>query len=284
MAPVEIGAGSARQQTGDEAMQNVLEQHRTAAVYDQSFVPALFAQWGPVVTAAAGIRPGQRVLDVACGTGALTLAAAEAVGPEGALVGLDLNPEMLEVARRKSARIDWQEAPAEALPFPDAAFDAVVSQFGLMFFADRVAALREMWRVVRPGGRLAVAVFAAIEQAPGYAALVDVLDRLFGEAVGDGLRAPFVLGDAGRLQELAAAAGIGAARVTRHLGTVDFPSIEALVATERACVWTLGGMLDAGQFARLREAARPALEPFVTAEGRVRFELPALILEAERPR
>ena len=263
-------------------MDHVIEQHRPASVYDQSFVPALFAQWGPVVTAAAGIRPGQRVLDVACGTGALTMAVAERVGPEGSVVGLDLNPEMLEVARQKSTRIDWREAPAEALPFPDAAFDAVVSQFGLMFVADRVAALREMWRVLQPDGRLAVAVFAAVEEAPGYAALVDVLDRLFGEAVGDGLRAPFVLGDAGQLRDLAVAAGIGDARVTRHLGVVDFPSIEALVATERACVWTLGGMLDAEQFARLREAARPALEPYVTAEGRVRFELPALILEAER--
>ena len=263
-------------------MDRVTLQHRPASVYDQSFVPALFAQWGPVVTAAAGIRPGQRVLDVACGTGALTLAVAERVGPEGRVVGLDRNPEMLEVARRKSSRIDWQEAAAEALPFPDTSFDAVVSQFGLMFFADRVAALREMWRVLRPGGRLAVAVFDAIEHSPGYAALCEVLDRLFGEAIGDGLRAPFVLGDAGRLQELAAAAGIGDARVTRHLGVVDFPSIEALVATERACVWTLGGMLDAEQFARLREAARPALDPFVTAEGRVRFELPALILEAQK--
>ena len=265
-------------------MENVIERHRPAAVYDESFVPALFAQWGPVVAEAAAIRPGQRVLDVACGTGALTSAVAERVGPQGSVVGLDVNPEMLEVARRKLARIEWREAPAEALPFPDTAFDAVVSQFGLMFFTDRVAALREMWRVLRPGGRLAVAVFAAVEESPGYTALVDLLDRLFGEAVGDGLRAPFVLGDPGQLQDLATAAGIADARVTRHMGTVDFPSIEALVATERACIWTLGGMLDGGQFDRLRQAARPALAPFVTAEGRVQFELPALILEARRPR
>jgi ubiquinone/menaquinone biosynthesis C-methylase UbiE len=265
-------------------MENVIERHRPAAVYDESFVPALFAQWGPVVAEAAAIRPGQRVLDVACGTGALSGAVAERVGPAGSVVGLDLNPEMLEVARQKPARIEWRHAPAEALPFPDAAFDAVVSQFGLMFFTDRVAALREMWRVLRPGGRLAVAVFAAVEESPGYAALVDLLDRLFGRAVGDGMRAPFALGDPGQLQDLATAAGIADARVTRHTGTVDFPSIEALIATERACIWTLGGMLDGGQFDRLRKAARPALAPFVTAEGRVQFELPALILEARRQR
>jgi SAM-dependent methyltransferase len=263
-------------------MDHVIEQHRPAAVYDDSFVPALFAQWGPVVAAAAGIMPGQRVLDVACGTGALTSAVAERVGPEGSVVGLDLNPEMLEVARRKFNRIDWREAPAEALPFPDAVFDAVVSQFGLMFFADRAAALREMWRVLRPGGRLAVAVFDSVERAPGYAALVDILDRLFGEAVGDGLRAPFALGDAGQLRELAAVAGITGAAVTRHQGIVQFPSVADLVSTERACVWTLGGMLDDRQFARLHEAAEEALHPFVTADGRVEFELPALVLEAQR--
>ena len=256
--------------------------HRPAEVYDAFFVPALFAQWGPIVVAAARIGPGNHVLDVACGTGALTLAAAERVGPAGSVVGLDSNPEMLEVARRKPARVDWREGPAEALPLPDADFDAVVSQFGLMFFADAAAGLREMWRVLRPGGRLAVAVFDAIATTPGYAALVDVLDRLFGKPVGDGLRLPFALGDARHLLDLAAAAGIEGAAVTRHQGMVRFPSVAALVATERACVWTLGGMLDDRQFARLHEAAEAALHPFVTADGRVQFELPALILEAQR--
>ena len=87
------------------------------------------------------------------GTGALTLAVAETVGPSGSVVGLDANPQMLAVARRKPARIEWLEGRAEALPLPDASFDAVVSQFGFMFFDDRPQALREMIRVARPGGR-----------------------------------------------------------------------------------------------------------------------------------
>lgn len=100
-------------------MNTLEEMHSPADIYDAHFVPALFAQWGPVVAAEAEVREGDRVLDVACGTGALTLAAAEIVGPSGSVVGLDANPEMLAVARRKSGKIEWVEARAENLPLPD---------------------------------------------------------------------------------------------------------------------------------------------------------------------
>jgi ubiquinone/menaquinone biosynthesis C-methylase UbiE len=263
-------------------MATVIETRQPAEVYDQCFVPALFAHWGPVVAAAAGIRPGERVLDVACGTGALTLAAAALASPRGSVVGLDLNPAMLAVARGKSTDVEWREAPAEALPFADAAFDAVVSQFGMMFFADRIAALAEMWRVLRPGGRLAVAVFDTIENAPGYAALARLLDELFGRDLGDALSAPFTLGNARQLATEAEAAGIAGAEVTTHPGTVRFASVDALVSTERACIWTLGGLLDDGQFATLRRAATSALRPYVGVDGSVAFAMPALLLTAHR--
>jgi ubiquinone/menaquinone biosynthesis C-methylase UbiE len=160
---------------------SVLEQARgPAEVYDAQFVPALFAHWGPVVAAEANVHEGDRVLDVACGTGALTLAAAEVVGKAGSVVGLDVNPEMLAVARRKPVQIEWLEGRAEDLPLPDNSFDAVVSQFGFMFFEDMPQALREMMRVLRSGGTLAVAVCDAVENSPGYSAFARLLDRLFG--------------------------------------------------------------------------------------------------------
>jgi ubiquinone/menaquinone biosynthesis C-methylase UbiE len=133
-----------------------------AEVYDEFFLPALFAAWPAKLLSAAHLAPGMRVVDVACGTGVLTIPAAEAVSPGGTAVGLDLNSEMLSVARRKAPEIDWREAPAEALPFESAHFDAVMSQFGLMFFRDRNAAIREMWRVLRPGGRLAIVVWDSL--------------------------------------------------------------------------------------------------------------------------
>lgn len=249
-----------------------------AEVYEELFVPALFQQWGGMVAGAAEVRPGQRVLDVACGTGVLACAAAALVGSAGAVTGLDASEEMLEVARRKSARVEWISGRAESLPFPDASFDRVVSQFGFMFFQDRPAALREMMRVLRPGGRLALAVCDALDHSPGYAVLAELLNRLFGHAVADAFRAPFALGDREALLTLCATAGIANAQIARVDGTVRFQSIASLVSTERACVWTLGGLLDDRQFERLLANAEESLRPFVTAQGSVAFVMPALLV------
>ena len=260
-----------------------VRQRPPAEVYDDKFVPALFGPWGPVMVEAARIRSGQSVLDVACGTGAATLAAAAAVGPQGRVAGLDANPEMLAVGRRKSTSIDWREGRAEELPFDESGFDAVISQFGMMFFEDRPQALAEMMRVLKPGGRLAVAVCGAVERSPGYGEFARLLDRLFGCQVGDAFRAPFVLGDPDELTRIAAAAGVEGAKVEERTGTVRFSSIDDLVSTERACVWTLGGILDDDQFKRLLAESEQALQPFVGPDGTVRFEMPALILTAFKP-
>lgn len=253
-----------------------------AEVYDEQFVPALFRHWGPVLCEAADIRAGQRALDVACGTGALTVAVAQRVGPVGQACGLDVNPQMLAVARRKHPGIDWRDGRAEALPFADASFDAVVSQFGMMFFDDRAASLREMHRVLRPGGRMAVAVCDDLAHSPGYAAFAALLDRLFGSRIAQAFQAPFALGDPVALRALCAQADLAEARIEQRRGQVRFASIDRLVSTERACAWTLGGLLDDAQFERLRREAQAVLRHFVGPDGHVVFDMPALLIMATR--
>lgn len=253
-----------------------------AEIYEERFVPALFLHWGPVVTAAAEVSPGDRVLDVACGTGALTRAVAKAAGAEGRVTGLDPNPDMLDVARRLPGRIEWVEGSAEALPFDDARFDAVVSQFGMMFFDDKPKALAEMMRVLKPGGRMAVAVCDAVERSDGYGTFARLLERLFGPEVADAFRSPFVLGDPQLLRKHCEEAGIPDARIERHEGEVQFDSVEAMVSTERACVWTLGGVLDDAQFATLATEAETALAKFRRPDGRLAFSMPAIVVTATK--
>ena len=110
-----------------------------ATVYEEFFVPALFQQWSSRVAEAADIATGDRVLDVACGTGVLARTVAQLVGPSGSVAAIDVNEAMLAVAQQASLEIDWRAARAEALPFPDHDFDAVVSQFGLI--SSRIVAL-----------------------------------------------------------------------------------------------------------------------------------------------
>jgi SAM-dependent methyltransferase len=253
-----------------------------AEVYEEFFVPALFQEWTDRVADSAGLRPGQRVLDVACGTGALTRAVAARVGPNGTTIGLDVNDGMLAVARRKAPKIDWRLGRAEALGLETESFDAVVSQFGLMFFEDRRAALAEMMRVLRHGGRLAVAVWDSLERTPGYLAVTVLLHRLFGDRVAGALRAPFVLGDPSAVRALFAAAGIPDATVTTRKGTARFPSIKAWMYTD-VKGWTLADMIDDAQFARLLEEAEKALRPFLATDGAVVFDAPAHIVTATKP-
>lgn len=253
-----------------------------AEVYEEFFVPALFGEWAPRVADAAGIRTGAQVLDVACGTGVLAREAARRVGPDGRVVGVDVNPDMLGVARRLAPELEWLEASAEDLPIPDGAFDAVVSQFGLMFIRDRVRALREMWRVAAPGGRLAVAVCGPLDGSPGYAALVDLLDRLFGKAIADEMKAPFALGDADELHTLFVRAGIDDVTIETRPGAAHFASVDAWMHTD-VKGWTLADRIDEPDYLRLLQAARTDLAEFVRDDGSVTFPFPAHVATAQKP-
>jgi len=248
-----------------------------AEVYEEFFIPALFQEWPTRMVDAANIQAGQRVLDVACGTGVLARAVTDQVGSEGKVVGVDINAGMLAVAERKAPQVEWRQAPAEALPFDDSSFDAVVSQFGLMFFEDRQAAIREMIRVLKPGGRLAVAVWDTLENTPGYASMVALLSQLFGESVANALRAPYILGDKKQLLGLFDGVGLNELKVQTHQGSARFDSIEKWIHTDIKG-WVLADVLSDAQVETLNQHAAKDLAAFVGAEGHVKFAAPAHIV------
>jgi len=252
-----------------------------AEVYEDFFVPALFQQWATRVADAARIKPGQRVLDVACGTGTLTREIAERVNMKGSVVGVDINDGMLEVARRKAPEIEWRQGSAESLPFEDDSFDAVVCQFALMFFTERRAAIREMLRVLRPGGRLAVAVWDRMENTPGYAAVTELLQRLFGDEAANAMRAPYNLGDEQRLSFEFVNAGVSDFEITTQPGTARFTSIKDWMYTD-VRGWTLADMINDVQFDRLLGEAKLALQEFIGADGKASFPAPAHIVTAKK--
>jgi SAM-dependent methyltransferase len=256
-------------------------QIESADAYEALFVPALFGPWASRVADAAGLRPGQRVLDVACGTGALGREAAARVGPNGSVAGLDPSAGMLEVAKRLSPEAEWRQGVAESLPFPDRSFDVVVSQFGLMFFDDRLQALREMVRVLAPAGRLAVAVWDSLENNPAYAAEVALLERVAGREAADALRAPFVLGNRDGLAALATEAGIGSVEVITERMPAHFPSVRIMVEADlRGWLPVMGVVLQEQQIARVLSEAEHAMSPFVASDGT--FETSAHIIRGAK--
>jgi ubiquinone/menaquinone biosynthesis C-methylase UbiE len=233
-------------------------------VYERYLVPALFGPWAPVVMEQAALQPGERVLDVACGTGVVARLAASHVGAAGQVTGVDLNPGMLAVARTlappQGARVDWREGNAAALPFSPATFHVVFCQLGLQYFPDRPQALREMYRVLMPRGRLLLLVWRAIAHSPGFGALAEALERHVSPAAGAVMRAPFVFGDATEeLRTLVTEAGFRTVRIRSDVRMVRFASPEALVQ------YQVAGSPLASHVAQVDDAAREALIREVTA-------------------
>lgn len=197
---------------------------RTAENYERYFVPSIGAPVAADLITAAHVRSGERVLDAACGTGAVTKLAAERVAPDGTVAGLDPNPAMLTVARattRSDLSIGWHQAPAEDLPFPDESFDVVLCGMGLQFFSNKEAGLREFHRVLVPGGRLVANVPGPAP--PPLEIMADALARHIGSESASFVRTVFSLHDPDDLRNLATQAGFEEVEVRSAETALELP-------------------------------------------------------------
>jgi len=200
----------------------------SGAAFDPAAYDRYLGRWSrlfvPDLVDAAGIRPDDRVLDVATGPGDAAVAAAAATGRDGLVVGCDIAAAMATTARRRvgGALIPFAVADATGLAFGDATFDAVICQLGLMFFADRRGALAEFRRVLVHGGRVAVSAISTPDRAPMWGLLAEALSNQM-PTQRDVLQLSFSLADASTLTGLLGAAGFTEVEVRRvvRAGTVD---------------------------------------------------------------
>lgn len=259
----------------------------SAAAYEEYLVPGMFEPWADELVQTAALRPGDRALDVGCGTGVVARRAAEVVGPDGEVVGLDPNEGMLEVARTASAdrghAIEWRRGEVESLPFTDERFDVVCCQQVLQFVADPESGLREMHRVLAADGRLALSVWRPLEFHPSYEALSGALERHVGEDAAAMMRSPFSAWDRQQLRDLGCDAGFRQVVVTIGVGSMRYPSPAAFVRREAASS-PLAGPLDSldgeTRNALLRDV-EAELRPYTDDEGVV-FPMETYVVIASR--
>ena len=253
-----------------------------ARAYEALFVPALFGQWAPQLVDCARARRGHSVLDVACGTGVVARAARDVVGPAGRVVGVDLNPAMLEVARDVRPDLEWVHGDAEDLPFSDAEFDVALCQSALFFFVDPGQALTEMARVVVPGGVVALQTYAPLAEQPAYGPFVELVAGHAGPEARVLLGTYWSQGDLDGLLKLTLAAGLSLVESRSSLGVAVYPSAVAVATTEIQAT-PLADRITPETYALVAADTEKLLNRYADESGLVRVPIRATLVAARKP-
>ncbi len=247
-----------------------------AEMYETFYGPAIFSPCAQVVLERAAPQLGESVLDLACGTGQVARRVAPMVGVDGSVTALDLNPDMLAAGRSltppEGASIDWVQGDAVAPELPDGSFDLVICQHGLQFFPDRAAALNHARNLLKPGGRMVVAVWKGIGRHPLFSAMAEAELRYL-ESLGltrGELTIPFSLGDEEELASLLAGAGFSGVGIEECSIDARFPGPASWV---RNMQYAYAAVIP--EFAE----DRPAFDRFVAA---VEAEIEELVREHTR--
>jgi SAM-dependent methyltransferase len=235
--------------------------------YEKNVVTSITGPLTPFLLELAQPQPGEQVVDVACGTGIVARQAAPRVGAAGTVVAVDVNSAMLTVARSlpvpEGASINWREGSAQALPMPDGACDLALCQQGLQFFPDRPAAVREMYRALRPGGRIAGTVTRSLEHNPGSQLIWETIARHLKTTVA-AINPAFSLGDPSDLRALLESADFTEVTMTVRSFTVREPwnahFVAGFMPTWSALLPTVAAMNE-GERAALAQAVESELVP-----------------------
>ncbi|MHC4977283.1 MAG: class I SAM-dependent methyltransferase [Planctomycetota bacterium] len=200
-----------------------------ADIYEEFFVEGMFREWAGYAADIADCQDGNDALDIATGTGILARIIRER--NDVRVTGIDINEGMIETARRVAPELEWVVGSAEELPFEDDTFDRVVCQYGLMFFPDQAKGVREMARVLRPGGRCVISTWDQLERLPVLQVLVDLLRKYFNEEIAVAMGQPFSLGEKSDLEKICREAGVDDFTITSTEGWVRFESVRAWLHT-----------------------------------------------------
>jgi SAM-dependent methyltransferase len=258
-------------------------------VYADVMVPRMFEPWGRELLGELALEAGEAVLDVACGPGTVARLAAAQSGPTGRVTGCDLSPAMLAIARdagpvANAAAIDYVEASADRLPVADEGFDVATCQQGLQFFPDRLAALDEMRRALRPGGRIGVAVWKRIEESPPFAVLGEAIREVAGDELADRYAGgPWGLPLADDLRTLLERAGFADVRIEDRVLPTTFEGGPAQLAATLAAAGVAGDLeaLAPQDRKRLHGAVAELSRPLMTG-GTLRSQLASHLAIARR--
>lgn len=203
--------------------------------YECEMVPAMFLPFAEELVGRLPIQDGMRVVDVGCGTGVVARLIGGKLGSTSTVIGVDINPGMLSVAKSKTQSLachfEWHEASAEAMPLDDGSVDLVVSQHAFMLFPDKVAAAGEMHRVLRTGGAVYVSAWRHFRHQPHYASLIEGLGAFVSVEAADLMKTPFLFDSHAELRSLINAGGFAEVRVETVVKEVRFPSPQTFVRT-----------------------------------------------------
>lgn len=244
-----------------------------AVAYDRELVPWLFDRWAEPFIDLADPAPSDAVLDLACGSGLIVRHLIDRLNEHGRVCGADLDPGMLSYAAASidDPRVSWHESDAARLPFESDSFDVLYCHQGLQFFPDRNAVLGEVRRVLRPQGRLAIAVWGRLVDNPWPAALADAVRAVVGSSAGDSMSVVCALGDPGDLAAVLRAAHFDEATIDVHAATANHPDVAKAVAGQLSALpaGTAIADLDPAQLTELADTMCQLLEDHTAPTGQL---------------